>query len=151
MLRDGDIIGQHVEYGDCGQHDSVLLERYVGPNPDHIDEEQRLAAIHEFDLWRARRVMSVLLKEYPGHLWCVEHDLAQGICKISIPILMGIGYWYVLNLATHGDLTPGMVIVAGGEILERYGLPRCRLEIGSFLDARARYSALVDRRRAVPS
>jgi hypothetical protein len=153
-----DILRQVVDEGDRGQHDIVYLERIIGgPMADWEETQCRLAraqeveAINDFDLWRAGRVMAVLKTQFPGHLWCVEHDLAQGICKISIPILMGICNWYVLNLRTHGDLTKGMVIAAGGEILERYRLPRCRLEIGSFLDARERHSALVNRRRMVPA
>lgn len=142
------IINQVVDEGGHGQHDIVYLERLV--NEAHYDDEVKRQAVADFDLWRGRRVMAVLKTKYPRHLWCVEHDLAQGICKISLPILMGITNWFILNLGTHGDLTPGMVISAGGELLERYKLPRGRFEIGSFLEARAKHSALVDRRRPVP-
>ena len=137
-----EIVGQTVVEGGPGEHDMVLVERHVGEEDDPV---------RDFDRWRANRVMAVLKAEYPGHLWYVEHDLKQGICKISIPILMGICNFYVLNLRTHGDLTPGMVITAGGEILERYGLSRCRFNLGAFLEARAQYSALTHRRRMVPN
>lgn len=163
ILVDGEIRRQTVVEGGHGEHDMVLVERHVGGVTADWEKTQcdvarereviaeREAAILDFDLWRARRVMAVLKTHYPGHFWCVEHDLKQGICKISIPILMGISNWYVLNLRTHGDLTPGMVIAAGGEILERYGLARGRLNIGSFLEAREQHSALTHRRRPVPS
>ena len=151
MLRDGDIRNQTVIEGGAGQHDMVLIERYVGPNPESISDAEKLQAVYEFDIWRANRVAAVLKTAYAGYLWCVEHDLSQGICKISIPILMGIANWYVFNLRTHGDLTKGMVLVAGGEILERYGLPRTAFHLGAFLEARGKHSALVNRRRPVPS
>jgi hypothetical protein len=151
MLRDGEIRNQTVIEGGSGQHDMVLLERYVGPNPESISEAEKFQAVYDFDIWRANRVKSVLLMIYPGHLWAVEHDLAQGVCKIKLPLLMPITAWYVLNLGTHGDLTKGMIIASGGELLERYRQRRGRFNLAEFLDARAKYSALVDRRRQVPT
>jgi hypothetical protein len=79
----------------------------------------------------------------------VVSDRTQGIVKISIPVLMGINNWFVINEKTH-DVTPGMAIVAGGEILERYGLERGRFKISEFLEARAKHSALLVKSRKVP-
>jgi hypothetical protein len=150
MPHDAELIGQTVHEGDFGQHDMVLMERHSAPvAEDGVSEE--FDPVKDFDLWRARRVMTMLMSKYPGHFWCVEHDLSQGICKISIPILMGICNWYVINLRTHCDLTIGDVVVAGGEILERYGLQRAGFQIAPFLEARHQHSALVNRRRPVPN
>jgi hypothetical protein len=93
--------------------------------------------------------MKVLEAEYPGHTWRVLHETAQGVCLISIPILMGINNYMAVNLKTHA-LDSYRVKMAGGEILARYGLKRGRFELDPFLEAREKYSALVDRFRKVP-
>lgn len=130
---------------ETGHHDVVVLEKYEAPGDPEVEDLFR-----DFDNWRAKRIFSLLIAHYPGHLWATQSDVAQGIVKIGIPILMGICNWYVINLS-QTELTPGAIIVAGGEILERYRLPRSRLELGSFLQARANHSALVNPWQAVPS
>lgn len=130
---------------ETGHHDIVVLSKYEAPgDPETVD------LFRDFDNWRAKRIFALLITHYPGHLWATQSDVAQGIVKIGIPILMGICNWYVINLKKT-ELTPGAIVVAGGEILERYGLPRGRLQIGSFLEARETHSALVNPGRAVPS
>src|SRR5262249_43133947 len=103
---------------------------------------------HAYELWAARRVFELLKSHYPGHLWAVDFSLARGGAAISIPILLGGNWVYFIRLA---DLTPAMVVRAGGEILERYRLPRGRFELGSFLGARARHSIMAGNSRKVPS
>lgn len=127
------------------QHDVVVMQKYIPPAGDENEYD-----VHkDYDMWCAGRVYGLLIKHYPGHLWCVESDVKAHLVKISIPILMGIGDWYVINLKTH-ELTQGNIIVAGGEILERYGLFRGIMNDGAFLDARAKYSKLVDKSRGIP-
>jgi len=109
-----------------------------------LDEPTR----HVYELWAARRVFELLKRHYPGHLWAVDFSLARGGAAISIPILLGGNWVYFIRLA---DLTPAMVVRAGGEILERYRLPRGRFELGSFLEARARHSIMAGNSRKVPS
>lgn len=145
MSGDPETTAETVVEGTNGRHDIVLVERHIAPSEGEEDP------VKDFDAWRARRVMAVLQHAYPGHLWAVDHDLKQGVCKISIPILMGICAWWVFNLRTHGELTKGMVIAAGGEILERYGLSRVRFNLATFLEAREKHSALVNRHRSVPN
>ncbi|MGP0093131.1 MAG: hypothetical protein ACLPKB_24800 [Xanthobacteraceae bacterium] len=134
--------------GDRGRHDILVLEKYEAPAGD--DGGGAPDPFREYDLWVANGMMALLKAAYPGHFWACQHDTRQRIAKIGIPILMGVSNWMVINLKTH-ELTPGLVIASGGEILERYRLPRGRLEIGSFLDARARHSALVVPSRKVPT
>lgn len=130
-----------------GGHDRVVLQRYEAPATADggIGEDVR----KDYDQWAAAQVMAVLEAEYPDHLWRVVHDSHHGVCLISIPILMGINNYMAVNLRTHA-LDNVRVKNAGGEILERYGLKRGRLELGSFLDARAQHSALVVPNRKVP-
>lgn len=134
-------------------HDVIMVEKYEAPageldretNRYHLAPDQ----YRDYDMWVARRAMALLKTTYPGHLWFVEVDHRQGIVKISIPILMGVTQFYVINLKTT-ELTPGEIIYAGGEILERYRLPRTRFNLGAFLEARQKHSALLIATRKVP-
>ena len=63
-------------------NDRVVRKQYIAP--DGVD------LWRDFDLWAAEQAMKVLESEYPGHTWRVIHDSAQGVCLISIPILMGV-------------------------------------------------------------
>ena len=127
-----------------GLPDQTIIEQYLAPNDVAFD-------IHkDYDMWCARRGMALLKTYYPGHFWQVESDVKRHLFKISIPILMGVCNWYVINLRTH-ELTPENVREAGGNILERYKLKRGRFELGAFLEAREKHSKLVVKRRPVPA
>lgn len=138
---------------DAAGHDIVMLTKYEAPAGESNGDGTWAVAedqYKDFDLWRANRVIAFLKLTYPGHLWAVISDEAQHIVKIGIPILMGVNWWYVIN-TVETEVTPGAIIVAGGEILERYSLSRTRFNLGAFLDARARHSALVVPSRKVPA
>lgn len=82
---------------------------------------------------------NTLVKHYPGHFWRIEVDSAQGLAKVQIHQLMGDTLWYAIRLdetSNHNDYRKA-VIKAGGEILERYGLPRSAMDVDQFLEARA--------------
>jgi hypothetical protein len=130
-----------------GGNDRVVLTQYEAPATADggIGEDLR----KEYDEWAAREVMKTLEAEYPGHHWRVIHDSAQGVCLISIPILMGVNRFMAVNLKTHA-LDSHRVKLAGGEILERYGLLRGRFQLTPFLEAREKHSALVMPSRKVP-
>lgn len=130
-----------------GQHDRVVLTQHVASYTG--DGEIAEDLLKEYDLWAAGEVMKVLEAEYPGHTWRVVHDSFQGVCLISIPILMGINRYMAVNLKTHA-IDDHRVKAAGGEILERYGLARGRFELTPFLEAREKHSALVIPSRQVP-
>jgi hypothetical protein len=100
-----------------------------------------------YDLWVARRAYALLDRAYPGHGWQVIADSAQGYVGVRLPILTGGNWAYLIKWP---DLTPAQVIRAGGELLERYRLPRGRFEVGTFLEARERDSILLDRSKKVP-
>jgi hypothetical protein len=92
------------------------------------------SAYAEFDMTLAREAGLTLHNHYRGHLWSVEVDSRQGVCFITIPILLG-NWKYIIPLKM---LNPAMVIKAGGEILERFNLPRSRIDFASFLEARGK-------------
>jgi hypothetical protein len=100
-----------------------------------------------YDLWVARRAYALLDTAYPGHGWQVIADSAQGYVGIRLPILTGGNWAYLIKWA---DLTPAQVIRAGGELLERYRLPRGRFELGRFLEAREKHSILLMPGRTIP-
>jgi hypothetical protein len=147
MANDPVLTDQHLLEGGHAQHDIVVLEKHEAPS--NAQGNATFDPFKEYDRWRAKRVMEVLQMEYPGHFWAVISDRTQGIVKISIPILMGVNHWFVINEKTH-DVSPGMVIVAGAEILERYNLARGRMNVGAFLETRQKHSKLLVPSREIP-
>jgi hypothetical protein len=143
MRGEAEVIRQDALPHVQGMPDIAMVEQYIAPADGSFD------VFKDYDMWVARRAMGVLYTHYAGHMWQVQSDTKKHLLKISIPILMGVCHWYVINLKIH-ELTPNLIVRAGGEILERYGLPRGRFELGSFLEARAKYSALVRRTRPIP-
>lgn len=89
------------------------------------------------DLAITRRIAMKLDQHYPCHPWMVRVDGAQGVAMISLPIIMQRNQSYVLHLSTIAA-DPGLrcVVRAGGEILERYNVPRAGFQIDHFLRAR---------------
>ena len=99
------------------------------------------------DLAAAASVRRMLDTAYPGHDWEVVADSAQGYVAFRIPALMGMNYAYLVK---GRDLTPAAVLNGGGELLERYRLPRGKFDLDRYLQARAAHSILLDRSRKVP-
>lgn len=84
-----------------------------------------------FDMAASKNIAAVLFKHYPHHLWAVRADCRQGVAMITIPCLMGPTLNYILKLTDLAN-DPAMraVMRAGGEILERYNIPRSGLDKG---------------------
>jgi hypothetical protein len=120
----------------------VRVEARFVPSGD--GSRERLRA----DLTAARAVRRILATAYPGHDWEVVADGAQGYVAFRIPALMGMNYAYLVK---GRDLTPEAVLTGGGELLERYRLPRGKFDLDRFLEARERDSILLDRSRKLPS
>ena len=99
------------------------------------------------DVAAAKAVRRILDAAYPGHDWEVVADSAQGYVAFRIPALMG-GNWAYLIRAK--DVTPEAVRKGGGELLERYRLPRGKFDLDRFLAARAEHSILLGRSKKVP-
>lgn len=90
----------------------------------------------EFDRWVAQRAMAVLSKDFPGYPWDVECNAQQGIVHFGIRALMGPTLRWVIRLAQWSDLTPSLVREGGGQLLERFNLPRRAFDAASFVEAR---------------
>jgi hypothetical protein len=82
------------------------------------------------DIEACHRVGEILSIQYPGHPWQVgvKHD--AGTIHIELPYLTRLRtrfpYGFLLHLSSlrNHDTARKKVIWAGGELLERYGLPR---------------------------
>lgn len=113
----------------------------LGDEPEHDPFAQA-------DIRLARAVGGMLNSHYPGHAWYVEVNHKQGVVMINIPVLMG-QQRYVVKLHTLKS-DPGMrsIVRAGGEILERYRMPRSGISIDEF---QAALSAQPIGRRHVPT
>lgn len=81
-----------------------------------------------------KRVGAILMEKYPGHQWSVWVSHQQGLVRWQIPILHG-HFWYVQRLAEYSDEA---VVRGGGELLERFRMPRTHYDLASFLAARER-------------
>lgn len=84
------------------------------------------------DVQLAFVIGETLTRHYPGHPWFVEVDSNGGLASISIPAITG-RFAYVLKLRLLGS-DPGLksVVRAGGEILERWRIPRSSLDAAAF-------------------
>jgi len=79
------------------------------------------------DLMVAKRMADTLHKAYPGHLWAVTVDGAQGMATVRNLSLSGQWGFYV-KLAHDWSASnfEKQVKMAGGELLERYKVRRER-------------------------
>jgi len=124
-----------------GRPRRVIQHKVEAPS---VGGEDRTA----YELWVARRAFDLLEAAYPGHLWLVDCDLAKGGVAISIPVLMGGNWVYFIRMA---DLAPRTVIIAGGELLERYCLARGAIRPDQFVEAREKHSILAQKSKKVPA
>lgn len=88
------------------------------------DSEKNASA----DVATAKRIGELLNHHYCGHPWFVSVDSHQGIAYICIPVLMR-EWRYIIPLT---KLTDKAVIEAGGQILERYNMPRSTIDFAAF-------------------
>lgn len=89
------------------------------------------------DLALTKRMAEVLERHYPGHPWMVQVSHAQGIAYIKLPILMSRNQAYILHIDRMAmDPSLRCVMRAGGELLEKYQVPRTTFLLDHFLNAR---------------
>lgn len=127
-------------------HDQVVMEQYIAqPGEESVEKDE----FREPDKAMAEWILAFIKTRFPcGYEWCVRSDLRQGVVMISLPLLMGVNRWMLINLK-QTSLGHG-VLMATGEILERYKLSRTRYDVGALLAARKQHSALVLPSRQVP-
>lgn len=77
------------------------------------------------DLVMSKDMAEALHAAYPGHLWAVQVQGAQGICTIRNLALSG-NWGFVINLTKVYSASDfkRQVLGGGGEMLERYRLRR---------------------------
>ena len=86
----------------------------------------------DYDLWVAKRAMELLQSKYPGYPWSVRADSAKGSLTLSIPSLLGPCWCFHV---AWPDLQPATIVRGGGELLERFRLPRSMIDLAAFLTA----------------
>ena len=107
-----------------------VVEAYVPPLDGTPDQ------LNAFDMRIAKDVSRVLVKGYPGYSWLVTAESKQGIVHFCIPELMGPSLKYLIRLGEFSDLTPKLIMICAGELLERMGLRRGAMDIGEYLSAK---------------
>lgn len=76
------------------------------------------------DMMLAKRASDLLQKHYPNHLWAVNVDSEGGVMNVFAFNISGrYGIRLKLN-KVYADPDLKCVMRAGGEILERAGMPR---------------------------
>jgi hypothetical protein len=97
----------------------------------------------DFDDTVCRAIGRLLHDAYRGHDWQVWVSREAGIAKIWIALLMDPTVPYVVKLE---DLhQPQSVINAGGELLERFNIPRSCVDFGLVADIRKTMGPLLGR------
>lgn len=101
---------------------------------DQTDEvDPYLAA----DLALTKRIAEKLEAHYPAHPWMVTVTHAQGIAAIKLPLVMKRNQAFILHIDKLGnDPSLRAVVRAGGELLEKYNMPRHGFALDRFLQAR---------------
>ena len=108
--------------------------RYEAPGEGN-EVDPYLAA----DLALTKRIAETLERHYSSHPWMVSVTHAQGVAMIKLPILMKRDQVYVIHIANLAN-DPGLktVVRAGGELLERFAVPRSDFRLDDFLTVRER-------------
>lgn len=112
-----------------GRGPRVQMELKYDSGGTFTEREAETAAS---DLTTTKWVAEVLTNHYRGHFWSVQVSSQQGLCRIGIPVLLGNWTWNI----PLGLLNVAMVIKAGGELLERFNIPRSSLDVAAFVKAR---------------
>lgn len=114
-----------------GSGPRILLHTKHERSATHTEADRDHTAI---DQSIAESVGRMLHHHYRGHFWMVHVDSKQGVCLITIPVLLG-NWKYKIPLTS---LSEAMVVRAGGEILERFKIPRGNIDIAAFVSARGK-------------
>lgn len=113
--------------GASGQRVSVYAERSFHTGTEKVSADVSIC----------KRVASVLYGAYPGHAWAVE--VGEGLVKITIPALLGFNWGYFLHL---DRMQKKDIVRAGGDILERFAIPRSGVDVAAYVEARKKVPML---------
>jgi len=93
-------------------------------NQDAILLPEDLAAFPQ-DVMLQRELETVLHRHYPGHFWHLDVNIRQGLINVRNLFLSGaFGFRIKLQGVFSASQVEHDVMVAGGELLERYNMPR---------------------------
>lgn len=114
----------------------MRLMRHVDQPDDGMDHDNAMRIANETEM--ARDIAMLLNFYYPGHAWEVTVDSRHGGAQLRIAVLMTGSHCYFMafnDLATHGDFRK-RVRDAGGELLERFQIPRNSFDLNAYVEAR---------------
>jgi hypothetical protein len=105
-------------------------------NPDGLDHEAAARIAWECDM--ARRIVETLQLYYPGHAWEVTCDKRHGGAQLRIAVLMTGDHCYFMRFSDIDGANSFDRVVrnAGGELLERFNIPRAGFQLASWMEAR---------------
>ena len=96
------------------------------------------------DFNTAREMAEVLHSAYPGHLWAVTCEGEKGIATVRNLSLSGQwGFILKLNEMSTSSDWKKRVLVAGGELLERYKLRRGAADAAAIADLKTDFSGRI--------
>lgn len=110
--------------------------RHVDVPDDGFDHENAERVANESVM--ARDIVELLNFYYPGHAWEVTVDSRQGGAQLRIAVLMtGTQCFFMRfdDIATAADFRR-TVRNAGGELLERFKIPRSAFDLNAYIEAR---------------
>lgn len=83
-------------------------------------------------------LFELLMSYYPGHFWMVDVCAVKQMASIRIPHFMGntLGFNIPITSIDSYPAAQKWAKLAGGEILERWRIPRSGVDFGAFLNAR---------------
>lgn len=98
------------------------------------------------DMLLAKHAADALDRAYPGHLWAV--DVNGGVLNIRNLLLSPVMGWRlrVPGVYSASELQH-RVLIAGGEILERFGLARGRLRDNQYAGLKTRFDGTPEYQR----
>jgi hypothetical protein len=93
------------------------------------------------DVMLQTELEKVLHRHYPGHAWSVDCNIRQGMINVHNLFLSGM---YGFRLKLHGAFSASQVehdvMMAGGELLERYRLTRGEFNVEKWCGLRTDFA-----------
>jgi hypothetical protein len=118
-----------------GVPNEMRMDSHYDAPDEGLDHETAWRIASETDM--ARKIATVLNFYYPGHAWEVTVDSRHGGAQLRIAILMTGSQCFFMrfdDIATHNDFRK-RVRDAGGELLERFNIPRAGFDLTAFIEA----------------
>jgi hypothetical protein len=86
----------------------------------------------------AKKIVETLQWFYPGHAWEVTVDSRHGGAQIRIAVLMTGPHCYFMRFSDidSENAFRRRVMIAGGDLLERFNIPRAGFDLTRYVEAR---------------